>query len=202
MSIGELRLSANDRIDRFESKAGFEVESDYYHLGTDLPEAKGIDPAKVIDITSHLKPDGTLDWTPPAGNWRILRLGYSLLGTMNHPAPPEATGLEVDKFDGPAVRRYLDHYIGMYKDAAGADLIGKRGVQAILTDSIEVGAANWTPAMVEQEFWAMLCVYQAIRELISYATPTGLDPGRISFKRAFEAARDSATRAALSPQAD
>ena len=49
----------------------------------------------------------------------------------------------------------------------------------------------------------MLCVYQAIRDLISYAAPPGLDPGRISFKRALEAARDSTTRAALSPcQAD
>ena len=28
----------------------------------------------------------------------------------------------------------------------------------------------------------------------------GLDPGRISFKRAFQAAQDSTTRAALSPQ--
>jgi hypothetical protein len=63
----------------------------------------------------------------------------------------------------------------------------------------EVVLRSKTPAMVEQEFWAMLCVYQAIRELISYAAPTGLDPGRVSFKRAFEAARDSATRAALSP---
>jgi hypothetical protein len=56
--------------------------------------------------------------------------------------------------------------------------------------------------MVEQEFWAFLCVYQAIRELISYAAPPGLDPGRISFKRAVEAARDSVTRAALSPLPD
>lgn len=40
----------------------------------------------------------------------------------------------------------------------------------------EVLLRSKTPAMVEQEFWAMLCVYQAIRELISYATPTGLDP--------------------------
>lgn len=57
-----------------------------------------------------------------------------------------------------------------------------------------------TPAMVEQEFWAMLCVYQAIRDLIAYAAPPGLDPGRVSFKRALHAAQDSATRAALSPR--
>ena len=59
----------------------------------------------------------------PRGNWRVLRFGHSLLGTTNHPAPPEATGLEVDKFDGPAVRRYMEHYIGMYRDASGG-LIG------------------------------------------------------------------------------
>jgi len=66
----------------------------------------------------------------------------------------------------------------------------------------EVVLRSKTPAMVAQEFWAMLCVYQAIRDLISYAAPTGLDPGRVSFKRALEAARDSTTRAALSPQPD
>lgn len=64
----------------------------------------------------------------------------------------------------------------------------------------EVVLRSKTPAMIEQEFWALLCVYQAIRELISYAAPSGLDPGRISFKRAFEAARDSTTQAALSPR--
>lgn len=59
-----------------------------------------------------------------------------------------------------------------------------------------------SPAMVAQEFWAMLCVYQAIRDMISYAAPSGLDPGRVSFKRTLDAARDSATRAALSPRRD
>ena len=149
LKIADLHLSGDASIDRFEAKAGFEMESDYYALSQGVPETTGVAPAQVIDLTSMLRADGTLDWTPPKGKWRILRLGASLLGTENHPAPPEATGLEVDKFDGPAVRRYIEHYIGMYKDASGG-LIGKRGVQAILTDSIEVGAANWTPAMLAQ----------------------------------------------------
>ena len=46
-----------------------------------------------------MHPDGTLDWTPPAGNWVVLRIGYSLLGITNHPATKEATGLEVDKLN-------------------------------------------------------------------------------------------------------
>lgn len=148
--IRQFRLSSEPQIDQFESKAGFAVVQDYDALSVPESGTVGVDPAKVIDLTSKLMSDGSLNWTPPKGNWRIIRMGASLLGTTNHPAPPEATGLEVDKFDGAAVRRYLEHYIGMYRDAAGPDLIGKRGVRAILTDSIEVGAANWTPKMVEQ----------------------------------------------------
>ena len=149
--LGDFRLFNEARIDRYEAKAAFELEPDYYALSKDIGESTGVDPDKVLNITDKMTPDGSLDWTPPKGsNWRVLRLGHSLLGTTNHPAPPEATGLEVDKFDGPAVRRYLETYIGMYRDAAGPDMVGQKGVRAILTDSIEVGAANWTPKMVEQ----------------------------------------------------
>ncbi|PLK26435.1 glycosyl hydrolase [Novosphingobium sp. TH158] len=154
VKIGDLRLNAEARVDRFEAKAGFELEPDYHILSKDVPDMAGIAPGSVVNLTGRMKPDGTLDWTPPklpkGQEWKVLRLGYSLLGTTNHPAPPEATGLEVDKFDGPAVRRYLEHYIGMYREASGGKIGKGGGVDAILTDSIEVGAANWTPAMVDQ----------------------------------------------------
>jgi hypothetical protein len=150
MKLGDFRLHGDARIDRYEAKAGFDIKTDYYALSAGVPEERGIAPDRVIDLTDRMKPDGTLAWTPPKGRWRVVRLGWSLLGTTNHPAAPEATGLEVDKYDGPAVRRYLKHYIGMYRDAAGPELVGQRGVRAILTDSIEVGAANWTPRMIEQ----------------------------------------------------
>lgn len=148
IKLNAFQLSAEPVIDRFEAKAAFSIEEDYYALGTPANEAGSA--GQIVDLTGRMKSDGTLDWTPPSGEWKIIRLGYSLLGTTNHPAPEEATGLEVDKFDGDAVRRYLDHYLQMYRDAAGADMIGKRGVNAFLTDSIEVGAANWTPKMLER----------------------------------------------------
>lgn len=150
VKVATLALSGDARVDRFEAKAGFSIERDYYALGTVNDDAAGVAPSQVLDLTSRLKADGTLDWTPPKGAWRVLRLGWSLTGKTNHPAPPEATGLEVDKFDGAAVRRYLETYLGMYRDAAGADLIGETGVRALLTDSIEVGASNWTPALIEK----------------------------------------------------
>jgi hypothetical protein len=60
-------------------------------------------------------------------------------------------------------------------------------------NTLRSGLRSKTPDMVAQEFWAMLCVYQAVRDLIGHAAPPGLDPGRVSFKRALESARDSVT---------
>ena len=148
IAIGDFQLTGEARVDRAEAKAGFSILPDYLALPAG-DAAHGPAPGQVIDLTARLAPDGHLDWTPPAGTkWRILRFGTALLGTTNHPATPEATGLEVDKYDAAAVRRYLDTYLGHYRDAAGSALIGAHGVRALLNDSTEVGPSNWTPAML------------------------------------------------------
>lgn len=148
ITISELSFSTTPRTHRFEEKAGFATTLDYNAIPT--LDAPAIPEGAVIDLTSRLGPDGSLDWPPPKGEWRILRLGYSLTGTENHPAPPEATGFEVDKFDADAVRRYVNTYLDTYIAAAGPDMIGQHGVRALLNDSIEVGASNWTPRLVAE----------------------------------------------------
>jgi alpha-L-rhamnosidase len=151
LRVTEFRLFGESRVSQFERKAAFAYVPDYYALDSRDPATPGADPARVVDLTGRVRADGTLDWTPPAGSaWRIVRLGWSLLGTTNHPAPAEATGLEVDKFDGAAVRRYLEHYLDTYRRTVGDGKIGGAGITALQTDSIEVGAANWTPRMLEQ----------------------------------------------------
>ena len=148
ITVSEFRLSTTARTHRIEEKAGFATNLDYHSIAS--PGGSGIASEDVIDITDRMKPDGSLDWTPPKGSWRVLRMGWSLTGTENHPATPEATGLEVDKFDADAVRRYINTYLDTYVDAAGADMIGAKGVRALLNDSIEVGASNWTPKLVAE----------------------------------------------------
>jgi hypothetical protein len=151
VNLAEFTVSSAAKVDRFETKAAFTTSKDYYALNRDkLPNAAGIDPGRIIDLTDRLAADGSLDWTPPAGRWRVVRLGYSLTGAINHPASPEATGLEVDKFDAAAVRRYMEHYLDLYREAAGPELFGARGVSALLNDSIESGDANWTSGMIAQ----------------------------------------------------
>lgn len=150
MKITNFQLSAEDRVNLWETKAGFAVSTNYYGLDQGQQNVPGVATSNVIDLTSKMRADGTLDWTPPKGHWRVLRLGYTLTGKTNHPATPEATGLEVDKLDGDAVQRYAETYLGMYRDAAGPDRLGARGVRALLTDSTEVGAFNWTPKMISE----------------------------------------------------
>ncbi len=55
------------------------------------------------------------------------------------------------------------------------------------------------PATVEQELYAMLCVYQAVRDLIGYATPTGSIPDGSASPRPSTPPGNRHTRAALSP---
>ncbi len=147
--ITELALASGARVNEFEKRAGYANARNFYAI-TDPHVAPAFIVAQkdVIDLAGKMKPDGTLDWTPPAGNWMVLRIGSSLTGHENGPAPAEATGLEVDKLNRDAVKNYVDGYLKMYADTVGAGRMGKDGISFMLTDSIEVGPQNWTDNML------------------------------------------------------
>ncbi len=147
--IAELVLHLGARVNHFEEKAAFVPTPDLYEFAT--PPVGPNDVVKksdVVDLTSKMRPDGTLDWTPPPGRWVVLRFGYSLLGITNHPATVEATGLEVDKLNGQDVRKYMENYLDSYKDAVGTSNMGAHGISTITNDSWEAGAQNWTDNMI------------------------------------------------------
>ncbi|MGA2115763.1 MAG: glycosyl hydrolase [Bryobacteraceae bacterium] len=145
--IAELVLHTETPVHRFEDKAAFGLGTGLLDSCTPPVAAGGATPkAGVIDLTSKMRADGSLDWTPPPGRWIVVRLGYSLLGITNHPASPEATGLEVDKLNPAYVKNYFDNYLDQYKDATGG-LMGARGLGFVVTDSWEAGPQNWTDDM-------------------------------------------------------
>jgi len=144
-------LHSDARINRFEEKAAFVPEGDLYRYATpEVDASSAIEKSGVVDLTGKMQPDGTLDWTPPDGKWLVLRIGYSLLGITNHPATPEATGLEVDKLDRRFVKDYFEKYLDSYKDAVGAGWMGKKGIRYVINDSWEAGSQNWTDNMLAQ----------------------------------------------------
>jgi len=149
IALAELVLHSDARVNRFEEKAAFNQMPDLYGFATpDVPPSATLRESDVIDLTGKFHPDGTLDWTPPAGRWVVLRIGYSLLGITNHPATQEATGLEVDKLNAHYVKNYMDRYLDSYKETVGADFMGKRGIRYVINDSWEAGAQNWTDNMI------------------------------------------------------
>ena len=72
--IAELELHTSVRVNRFEEKAAFTTEPDLYEFATPAVDSgAAIAKADVLDLTGKMQPDGTLNWTPPAGNWVVLR---------------------------------------------------------------------------------------------------------------------------------
>ena len=149
--ITELVLVSGARTNEWEKRAGFANARNFYALGEPKVASQFIVPQKdVIDLTGKMAADGTLDWTPPAGEWTVLRIGYSLTGHENGPAPAEATGLEVDKLNREYVKSYLDGYLKMYSNTVGPEMMGKEGISYLLTDSIEVGPQNWSDNILKE----------------------------------------------------
>jgi len=142
--VSELALFPAPRVDAAEVKAGFGTVLDYDSL-PEGPSAGAIDPSRVVDLTSRVE-DGVLRWDVPEGSWLVLRLGASPTGHRNGPAPAEATGLEVDKLDAAAVRRYLETHLGRFEAALGSGL----ALHGLLSDSIESGPQSWTPRLAER----------------------------------------------------
>ena len=149
--ITELNLHPGARVNQFEDKAAFVPVADLYEFASpEVSSTEVIKKGDVLDLTSRMHPDGTLDWTPPAGDWVVLRYGYSLLGITNHPATAEATGLEVDKLNSGFVKEYMDKYLDSYKETVGAGMMGAHGIRYVITDSWEAGSQNWTDNMIAE----------------------------------------------------
>jgi (4-O-methyl)-D-glucuronate---lignin esterase len=143
--VTEFVLHTSPRVNHFEQKAAYFLDSGLSeHATPHVMKNSAIRLDQIVDLTSRLQSNGELDWSPPDGRWAVLRVGYSLLGVTNHPASPEGTGLEVDKLSRNAVKTHMDSYLSRYESILGHRLMGKHGLRAMVNDSYEAGAQNWT----------------------------------------------------------
>ncbi len=148
-ALTEVQLHAGARVHRWEEKAGFSHLFEYETVPTpDVPAETTIGRSTVIDLTSRMASDGGLDWDVPPGRWTILRLGYSLTGAKNRPAPPSGSGCEADKLSPKHMEAYYHGYFDPLAEALGP-LFGK-SLRYVLMDSWEAGRQNWTEQMIEE----------------------------------------------------
>ncbi len=145
--LSEAKFHSGARVHRWEEKAGFSFLFEYDTQPTPEP-AKGAAVAlpDVVDLTSQFRPDGSLDWEVPEGEWTILRLGYSLTGAKNRPATAEGSGFEADKLS----RRHMTSYFHGYFDPIAKALgpLFGRSLRYVMMDSWEAGTNNWSDEML------------------------------------------------------
>ena len=89
----------------------------------------------------------SLRWTVPEGKWTILRIGHINTGRRNGPAPAEATGWEINKFDPELVDYQYDSYVGRLQRGPLKGLLDN-----MLMDSWECYSQTWTRGMPEAFF--------------------------------------------------
>ena len=146
--LQSLDLFTVSKVNHSQELGGFGIIHDFWKYHT--PYSKdAIRTSDIIDLTDRMTADGKLECSLPAGRWRIYRFGWSITGKINHPASPDATGLEVDKLDPDAWMRYFHTYVDLYKEAAGG-MLGEKGIRYLLVDSYEAGSYTWTPKLAEE----------------------------------------------------
>jgi len=104
--------------------------------------ASMVDPSKVIDISDHMSPEGTLTWKIPEGRWIILRTGMVPTGVKNSPATPEGTGLETDKLSKKHIETHFNAFIGQILERIPAG--DRKTFKVVVMDSYETGGQNFT----------------------------------------------------------
>jgi alpha-L-rhamnosidase len=136
VQLTEALFYATPRIDQWQSKAGYGVAkiAPAEKPTLDLKARYAIDPTQVIDISAHVDAAGTLNWTPPAGEWTILRFGHT-----------PTSQFEVDRLSTAAVDHQFDNTIARLVKAAGP-LAGKT-FDSIEIGNGEAGFQTWTRAL-------------------------------------------------------
>jgi hypothetical protein len=122
-----------------------------WHLIEDAPDSAADmvrRPEQVVDVTPLMDESGRLRWQAPAGNWEILRLGYTASGSHVSTHSENAGGHCIDYLD----RKTLDSYWTRTLDPIFAEVkpyLGK-SLRFLHTDSWELGPVNWTRNMPDE----------------------------------------------------
>ncbi|ANH83824.1 glycoside hydrolase family 2 [Niabella ginsenosidivorans] len=104
-----------------------------------------IRPDQVLDLTKFVSDKGVLTWEAPKGAWTVSLLEMKTTGTVNSPATPDATGLEVDKMSSKHVAAHFDAFLGEILRRIPA--VDRKTFKIAVQDSYETGGQNWTDDM-------------------------------------------------------
>ena len=101
-----------------------------------VPDKEGFGPGEALDLSQKMDVKGHLHWEAPAGQWKILRFGYTATGARN------AWGIFTDGMSAEALDKTWEVTIGqMLKEMKPEE---RKGLVAVEDDSWEAGVTTWT----------------------------------------------------------
>ncbi len=152
-------------VDHLRDKSAFDElhnsAPDARYLLQERPVVPGEEDAKlaeIIDLTSRLRPDGTLDWEAPAGEWVVLRFGYTYSGATVAFSSGKWQGRVLDHMSEAAFRGYWRRNVEPLLQEIRPQ-VGKT-LKYLQTDSWELGGINWTDGFAEE--FRRRCGYDVI----------------------------------------
>lgn len=104
--------------------------------------------AEVINLNKYVN-EGMLDWNAPAGNWTVIRFGYSTTSAEVSTSSGQWKGRVIDYTSEKHFNRYWDTHVEPLLQLIG-NKAGKT-LRYLQTDSFEAGGMNWSDGF-EQEF--------------------------------------------------
>jgi hypothetical protein len=139
--ISQVELSAGARLADWPAKSN-RASQDWARDGRILEADQTIDPAAVLDLTGRMRPNGRLDWTPPPGDWTLVRLGSTTTGEEVAAAPDSGKGLVCDVLSPAGIDAHVERFLGPLLDRL-APHVGK-GLVGVTCDSWEAGRQTWS----------------------------------------------------------
>jgi hypothetical protein len=126
-------------------EAGFSVP-DSKPLLADFPSVAGeedLDVSQEVDLTTKkMSFEGKLEWDVPAGDWEILRIGYTSSNARVSTSSGAFQGLVIDYLDRDALTAFWNTNVQPLLTASKPYL--GTTLKHVYTDSWEVGGVNWT----------------------------------------------------------
>ena len=96
----------------------------------------------LVRLDDKLQADGTLNWSAPAGKWRVFRFAYAPNFMPMKQDSPGFTGLQIDHMSAPIMELFFNKVGVPLLEAAGPH-VGKT-LDFLHEDSVELGHFDWT----------------------------------------------------------
>ena len=96
----------------------------------------------LVRLDDKLQADGTLNWSAPAGKWRVFRFAYVPNFVPMKQDSPGFTGLQIDHMSAPIMELFFNKVGVPLLEAAGPH-VGKT-LDFLHEDSVELGHFDWT----------------------------------------------------------